>query len=144
MINTHDSHILAKAIYSQDINFPEPRPDKYYLVDFEFTNRPENGPEEIQNFERCAGEEAKGNAIVKADEVEVEELRNAIEKEIHQLSLEQAEIEAACRIPFEFDDDCENEMDLRIGENENREEENWRRCRDNENEGNVYHLSRYT
>ncbi|KAL2459569.1 zinc finger CCCH domain-containing protein 43-like [Forsythia ovata] len=82
-----------------------------------------NGPAEIQDFERCAVEEAKGNAIVKAEEVEVEELRNAIEKEIHQLTSEQAEIEAACRRPFEFDDDRENEMDLRIGENVNLEEE---------------------
>ncbi|KAL2511355.1 putative harbinger transposase-derived nuclease [Abeliophyllum distichum] len=38
--NTHDSRILARAIYSPDINSLEPRPGKYYLVDSGFANRP--------------------------------------------------------------------------------------------------------
>ncbi|KAL2531722.1 Uncharacterized protein Adt_05073 [Abeliophyllum distichum] len=36
--NVHDSRILARAIHSADINFPEPANGKYYLVDTGFAH----------------------------------------------------------------------------------------------------------
>ncbi|KAL2532347.1 Uncharacterized protein Adt_05698 [Abeliophyllum distichum] len=38
--NVHDSSILARAIHSTDINFPQPANGKYYLVDSGFAHRP--------------------------------------------------------------------------------------------------------
>ncbi|KAL2465464.1 hypothetical protein Adt_41315 [Abeliophyllum distichum] len=38
--NVHDSRILARAIHSADINFPQPANGKYYLVDSGFAHRP--------------------------------------------------------------------------------------------------------
>ncbi|KAL2533937.1 Uncharacterized protein Adt_07288 [Abeliophyllum distichum] len=38
--NVHDSRILARAIHSADINFPQPANSKYYLVDSRFAHRP--------------------------------------------------------------------------------------------------------
>ncbi|KAL2497381.1 putative harbinger transposase-derived nuclease [Abeliophyllum distichum] len=38
--NVHDSRILARAIHSTDINFPQPANGKYYLVDSGFAHRP--------------------------------------------------------------------------------------------------------
>ncbi|XP_022864729.1 uncharacterized protein LOC111384650 [Olea europaea var. sylvestris] len=37
--NTHDARILARAIYSPKLNFPQPAPGKYYLVDSGFAPR---------------------------------------------------------------------------------------------------------
>ncbi|XP_022881038.1 uncharacterized protein LOC111398355 [Olea europaea var. sylvestris] len=38
--NTHDARILACAIYSPEIEFPQPATGKYYLVDSDFAHRP--------------------------------------------------------------------------------------------------------
>ncbi|XP_022889066.1 uncharacterized protein LOC111404502 [Olea europaea var. sylvestris] len=38
--NMHDARILAHAIYSPEIEFPQPATGKYYLVDFDFAHRP--------------------------------------------------------------------------------------------------------
>ncbi|XP_022866420.1 uncharacterized protein LOC111386198 [Olea europaea var. sylvestris] len=38
--NTHDARILARAIYSPEIEFPPPATGKYYLVDSGFAHRP--------------------------------------------------------------------------------------------------------
>ncbi|XP_022851146.1 uncharacterized protein LOC111372947 [Olea europaea var. sylvestris] len=38
--NSHDARILARAIHNPEIEFPQPVPGKYYLVDSKFAHRP--------------------------------------------------------------------------------------------------------
>lgn len=38
--NAHDSRILARAVHSPEIHFPEPTGENYYLVDSGFAHRP--------------------------------------------------------------------------------------------------------
>ncbi|KAL2460619.1 hypothetical protein Adt_44039 [Abeliophyllum distichum] len=60
--NVHDSRILARAIHSVDINFPQPANGKYYLVDSGFAHRsgymaPYKGPDIRYHFQEFPAEQ---------------------------------------------------------------------------------------
>ncbi|CAA2939580.1 zinc finger CCCH domain-containing protein 43-like isoform X3 [Olea europaea var. sylvestris] len=76
---------------------------------------PQNAPEGKNDLPKGIDEEVKEKAV---EEEEVK-LRDAIEREIHQLTLEQAEIEAAWEEGPGLNDDYKEGNEVRTAENEN-------------------------